>query len=194
VADSPKRIAVIRAATTLFSRHGFRKTSMEDVAREAGVAKPTLYAHFSDKEQLFEAVCTHFGEAIIAQAHAAADGPGTVIERVTGVLSAKFTAAFELVEMSPYAQELLDTQRTAARRSIETTTAALEHILARVLTELDLRAFAVKAPTLARQLIQVGHGASYGAHTTAEQRKNLAALVELVLHPAKAGRKSRARS
>ena len=39
-----KRETILRAASTLFLKHGLRGTSMEAIARAAGIAKPTLYA------------------------------------------------------------------------------------------------------------------------------------------------------
>ncbi len=48
-----KRDAIITAAGNLMLKHGLRGTSMEAIAREARIAKPTLYAYFPDKE----AVC-----------------------------------------------------------------------------------------------------------------------------------------
>lgn len=43
---------MIQAALRLFSERGFESTSMDAIAREAGVAKPTLYSHWADKEAL----------------------------------------------------------------------------------------------------------------------------------------------
>jgi AcrR family transcriptional regulator len=53
--DSPqgrKRRRLIEAATELFLRHGYRKTSVEDVAQRAGVAKGTVYLYFKNKADL----------------------------------------------------------------------------------------------------------------------------------------------
>ena len=47
---------VLEAGLTLFSRHGFKRTSMADIAREAGVARATLYLRFADKRAVFEAL------------------------------------------------------------------------------------------------------------------------------------------
>ena len=51
-----KRQAIMDAATTLFLRDGYRSTSMDQVAADAVVSKPTVYSHFEDKEQLFRAI------------------------------------------------------------------------------------------------------------------------------------------
>lgn len=55
--DSPKRAAILEAATELFLAHGFRGTSMDRIAETAKVSKRTVYDHFPSKEDLFEAIC-----------------------------------------------------------------------------------------------------------------------------------------
>ncbi len=62
--ESPKRHAVLDAAATLFVAHGYGAVSMDAVAREAGVSKATLYAHFASKDRLF---ATIIGEACRAK-------------------------------------------------------------------------------------------------------------------------------
>jgi len=44
---------LLDAAVGVFARYGFRKTSMDEVARAAGVSRQGLYLLFSDKEELF---------------------------------------------------------------------------------------------------------------------------------------------
>ena len=53
---SPKRRAVIDAAEQLFLAHGYGDTSMDAVARLAGVSKATLYVHFTSKDVLFATI------------------------------------------------------------------------------------------------------------------------------------------
>ncbi len=48
-----KMAQVNEAAHRLFLEHGFAATSMDAVAREAGVSKATLYSYFPSKEALF---------------------------------------------------------------------------------------------------------------------------------------------
>lgn len=47
---------ILKAAAALFVRHGFAKTSMDEIARAAQVAKGTLYRYWPSKEALFTAV------------------------------------------------------------------------------------------------------------------------------------------
>ena len=53
---SPKRAAVIEAATEEFLTHGFEGTSMDRIAETARVSKRTVYDHFPSKEDLFQAI------------------------------------------------------------------------------------------------------------------------------------------
>ena len=48
-----RREGLLEAAVGVFARYGFRKTSMDEVARAAGLSRQGLYLHFADKEELF---------------------------------------------------------------------------------------------------------------------------------------------
>ena len=54
--DLAKGAAILEAAKRMFTLHGFDRTSMDQIASEAGVSKLTVYSHFGDKEALFAAV------------------------------------------------------------------------------------------------------------------------------------------
>ena len=51
------RLALTEAALKLFSERGFEKTSIEDIAREAGIGKATVYGYFATKDEIFIAYC-----------------------------------------------------------------------------------------------------------------------------------------
>jgi AcrR family transcriptional regulator len=57
-----KKEQIINAAMNLFARKGFAKTSMADIAIEAGIGKGTTYEYFKGKEQLFFATFQWFVE------------------------------------------------------------------------------------------------------------------------------------
>src|SRR5262245_3207960 len=65
-----KAESILGAAKRTFLASGFGAVSMDTIAREAGVSKATVYAHFSGKEELF----------------------GAVIERECGLYFARFSA------------------------------------------------------------------------------------------------------
>jgi AcrR family transcriptional regulator len=47
---------ILDAASTLILRYGYHKTTIDDIAREAGVGKGTLYLHWNTREALFTAL------------------------------------------------------------------------------------------------------------------------------------------
>ena len=49
-----KKDMVIQKARELFTKYGYKKVSMDEIAREAGVTKKTVYTYFSSKEELFK--------------------------------------------------------------------------------------------------------------------------------------------
>jgi AcrR family transcriptional regulator len=58
--DAESRLcAVLDAAVGVFARYGYRKTSMDDVARAAGVSRQGLYLSFANKEELFRRALEH---------------------------------------------------------------------------------------------------------------------------------------
>ena len=49
------QLQILSAARRVFTRHGLRGTTMEQIANEAGVGVATVYRHFGDKESLMKA-------------------------------------------------------------------------------------------------------------------------------------------
>ncbi len=76
---------MLDAAATLLVRWGYRKTTIDDVAREAGVGKGTIYLHWKDKNELFRVAIwrerQRYGEEL--QRRIAADPEGGLLHRVT---------------------------------------------------------------------------------------------------------------
>src|SRR2546427_1822516 len=66
---SPQREAILVAATAIFLRYGFKKTSMDDVARAAGVSRQGLYLYFDTKDFLFREALQYLVSHMISAAH-----------------------------------------------------------------------------------------------------------------------------
>jgi AcrR family transcriptional regulator len=53
--ESARQTHVVETALTVFVRHGFRKTSIEDIAKAAGISRQGIYLHFKNKDEIFSA-------------------------------------------------------------------------------------------------------------------------------------------
>ncbi|MFC5336331.1 TetR/AcrR family transcriptional regulator [Mycobacterium branderi] len=96
------RDALVRAGRELFGQKGFRETSVEDLARAAGVTTGALYHHFPTKTALFEAVFEQaHTELITAAVEAAQDASADLDELAHG-----FEAFLDAV-LEPHLQRIL---------------------------------------------------------------------------------------
>ncbi len=59
---SPRKRAVLRAATALFREHGYHGTSIRDIGAAAGVTSAALYRHFANKDEVLETAIWMLGD------------------------------------------------------------------------------------------------------------------------------------
>jgi TetR/AcrR family transcriptional regulator, mexJK operon transcriptional repressor len=64
-----KRRVILEAGTALFLSHGYRGTSMDEIAASARVSKQTVYKHFADKESLFSEIVITTVEEVAKPVH-----------------------------------------------------------------------------------------------------------------------------
>jgi AcrR family transcriptional regulator len=84
-----KRQTIMRAAEALFSRRRFHEITMDEVAREAGVGKGTIYRYFANKEELYfeVALAAHDALCELVEAEAAREGSfGEKLSRVSAAV------------------------------------------------------------------------------------------------------------
>jgi AcrR family transcriptional regulator len=95
------RTLIVSVARDLFAAHGYAGTSIEDIARQAGVAKGALYHHFSGKDALFravyEAVLSEAVTAVLAAAAAESDLWASVHAGLSAFLDACLEPAFRRI-------------------------------------------------------------------------------------------------
>ena len=113
-----KRSQIVAAGQALFLRNGFRGTTMEAIAREAGVAKPTLYGYFPDKEAVFVGVMAQLVEQMRGKVIEQLQRDGEVAGRITAALIAKTRVVRDLLAESPHADELYGQKWAGAEEGI----------------------------------------------------------------------------
>jgi AcrR family transcriptional regulator len=89
-ARAPDRVDDVRARAvtallTCVARHGLTKTTLDDVAREAGCARATLYRHFGDKRGLVQAALRTEADRLVATLLDASARATTLVDAATAV-------------------------------------------------------------------------------------------------------------
>jgi TetR/AcrR family transcriptional regulator, regulator of autoinduction and epiphytic fitness len=134
---SAKPNAIVLAALELFTRYGYRKTSIDDIAQAAQVAKRTVYLHFESKAAVFLAILEYLGDQVRQRCVAAERMGGTAVDRLAGLLDAYFGMGFELFSKSEHMPELEETFSKLARARIGDLNTEYEARLARFLESLE---------------------------------------------------------
>ena len=85
---SERRGRLLEAAGRVFARAGYDAASMDDIAAEAGIGKPTIYRYFDGKAALFTAVFAETLDALDEKLRDILDRDGSVEERLHGMVLA----------------------------------------------------------------------------------------------------------
>jgi len=92
------RESIIDAAERLFDRFGYRKTTVEEIAQEAGIGKGSVYLHFDSKEAIgLEWVKRLHTELTNAYCNLLSE-PGEPVERLKQALEARVMIRYDLLE------------------------------------------------------------------------------------------------
>jgi AcrR family transcriptional regulator len=183
-----KRAAILAAALKLFGQYGFRRTSIDDIAREAGIAKGTVYLYVETKEALFRTLAQSLIDRMMDTARQAASADGTLTDRLLAVLDAKFGFFYDLLRGSPHVADLLDSKGRICADLFAESDAAYTRILTKVVAdavrrgEIAPKQVDLSAGEVADLLMSGAHGiAAPEVSDGALLRKKLAALVRVVV-------------
>ncbi len=121
---------IIEAATRVFLRYGVKRTTMNDIAQEAEIARQTLYNAFSNKDDLVRALIRAFNERAVAAIAADCAGAGSIGRRLDAIFRHMVVTPFEMLSTSPHAQDILDGLNAAARDEIQAAEADYRHAIA----------------------------------------------------------------
>lgn len=173
-----KRDRILAAAKVLFVRNGLRATTMEAIAREAQIAKPTLYAHFADKQAVFGALL----EQLVVDKHlaftAALDGTGPLVDRIGQALAAKFAVITSALDGSAHAEELFAAHHQGAA-VFDQSNRHMAALLTQRLAEAGVR----DAGHLADLLLASAKGVAEAGITSADLPADLALLTRRLIGP-----------
>ncbi len=180
---------VVEAAMRLFGRYGYRRTSMLDIAREAGLAKATLYLHYEGKEAVLRAVQVRMIETVTRRCDEAEAARLPFRDRLWEMIDARFGMAFEIFNDLDSLPELKRAWPTAGgERIIAYEKDYMERLERMVATadqtgEIDLKRSGLSARAVVKQLISNAAGAKWDkelSKSVADYRAHLADLATLI--------------
>ena len=109
------REKIAQAAQERLWLYGFKKTTIDEIAADAGIGKGTIYLHFSSKEEIALEIVTQFKKQSLEQIRAVADDNSLpLLRRIKEMLTLPVLAAQERYARSPATLEMV----TAIRPSI----------------------------------------------------------------------------
>jgi AcrR family transcriptional regulator len=161
-AAKARRAAIVAAAAGVFLRYGFKKTSMDDLARAAGLSRQGLYLHFPTKEAIFkEALLQLIADARTASRAALADDDQSIEDRLIGAF-----AALHCNELgrsgAEHMSELLATSAELVGPVVDELEQGLVADVARALRSAGITARWKPAGLSAKDLAEHLHATSYG--------------------------------
>lgn len=120
------KLKVVGVAVELFARYGVKRTSMAEVAEQAGISRQTLYAQFSSKDKLLAAAM----QSIIGQIYIELESEWEKCNSLDGILATYFKHAvyqpFEMLKKTPDLKDLIhgvgeETTKVAQKAEAEKT-------------------------------------------------------------------------
>lgn len=107
-AESKRTARILDAATRLYLAYGARRTSMEDIAAEAGMAKGSLYLSFRSKDELFHALIENLLRQWLDSARNRLANKACVTDQLVTYLDVVVGEPARLVRSTPHAADLLE--------------------------------------------------------------------------------------
>jgi AcrR family transcriptional regulator len=95
------RVALLDAAERLLMRFGYRRMTVDDLAREAGIGKGTVYLHFDSKEEVALAVVNRWSERVFDRLRTLAEEPRPAPQRLLRMLDARVFGRFDQLVDAP---------------------------------------------------------------------------------------------
>jgi AcrR family transcriptional regulator len=168
---------VINAAIEVFLRYGYVRTTMADIAKAAGLTRPTLYLSFPDKESIFRAVVETMVETkftAIRDGVARRSGLDAQLQFACETWGAE---GFEMALANPDAKDMFDIGFTPVLKSY----LAFENLLTDIIRKpIEQAGLSVKAADVARVIVFGMKGFKDIAKDGKEMRKMIAAQTAVV--------------
>ena len=109
-----KQKAILDAAFEAFRLYGFRRTSMEDIAKGSGMSRAALYLHYRNKEDIFGSLVQYYYDQASAQVQVILNAGRSPEDTLIAGFEAQTGPVFLAMIDSPHGRELMDTKSVAS--------------------------------------------------------------------------------
>jgi AcrR family transcriptional regulator len=185
MAEGARRERVLAVALEAFGRHGFRKTSMEDVARSAGISRQGLYLQFASKEALFQAAVRQELNAALEDASRCLDMEGAGLDRRVVLALDAWLGRYVGSMLASDIANMLEDPVVELGDVVEVAVGAFDTRMAAAIAagtaEDDRERLGVTPEEIAGVLHTVGQGSKYLSRSREEFAARTAAATRLVL-------------
>ena len=106
-AKQDKRHVILQAAWSLIKHYGYNKTTIDDIAKNAGVGKGTVYLYFRSKTEIMLSLADLTNERITAELERIATGNGAPKDRLRRCLLYRVMTLYELVTRDPHSEDVI---------------------------------------------------------------------------------------
>jgi AcrR family transcriptional regulator len=109
-----KRAKALASAYDVFLRYGFRRTTMDDIAKEAGMSRPALYLLFKNKPEIFRALAQDVCVRCLSGAEAVLKTRLKKSDKLLAILDLGMLDVMEELARSPHGEELIGVEHEIA--------------------------------------------------------------------------------
>jgi AcrR family transcriptional regulator len=134
-AADTRSAAIISAALTTFMNYGFKRTTMDDIARAAGMSRPALYLAYKNKKDIFRACVIAMTDELREDLASLLAMPGTTEERILQILNLGIVKPHREIGTTPHGDELFALKSEIAADLFKGWMDVIEEALTRQLEE-----------------------------------------------------------
>ena len=176
-AAEARKQSIVLAATEVFLRFGLARTTMNDLARAAGLTRPTLYLSFGDKQQVFDAVIDRMVSDKLSEIRAGMQRRKSLEAKLLFACINWSSGSYAMLKIYPGAVELFDYRQPAVQAAYSRFTDLLAEVL-----DIPLRrsGFRISAREAARTIALATRGLRELASSEDELRRVIEFQVKLV--------------
>ncbi len=178
--NADRQEAILNAAFHAFSIYGYRRVTMDDIARGAGMSRSALYLHYRNKEDIFRSLAARYFEEADRDFAAALTAPDqTAAQALQAAFIAKDGKFMEAVLGTPHGRELLDAGLSVTDDLAAAGEARLEDHLTQWFAGFDRGEDALESRQLAQTLLASLKGLKVTAQGMTHYRAGQAVLARV---------------